>query len=423
MSPSREFLEVLDLYLAELPPDPCFEQARAYYADGRSPAPRLDGRGSPVEQLRADARAGGAFLQETAEAIARAPVLVWYPGGARPGRRYRPDRFAEAAARVVGALSPAPAGPVVVTLDGGVRSRGVCRGLDGAAGALVASWRRDYAAELERYRAECRRTGVKGYKELSLFTLVGFAGGLGLGALLDALGFSTSAIGEWAVRTLSGEGEDLSEGAWVLRRRLGRRGATAGATAEDEARPGPPERDEHPAAGEGDEEEGLVWFEGGDEGEAAEAYGTGKIVGMAFPWAVDLVSRLAGVDVRAPEGTYVAYLYSLADQVFATVNGFRYHVRRAGSFGGGLRGYTRDPVMVASFTVVTLPFLALYLVRAGGWRPDTLFLAAVEAVLLNLCWVPPLAAWIWDRRLQRGLRRVTEGYAARAAAGCVRPAP
>jgi len=35
-------------------------------------------------------------------------------------------------------------------------------------------------------------------------------------------------------------------------------------------------------------------------------------------------------------------------------------------------------------------------------------LAAVEAILLNLCWLPPLAAWFWDRRLQRGLRQVTD---------------
>jgi len=55
-----------------------------------------------------------------------------------------------------------------------------------------------------------------------------------------------------------------------------------------------------------------------------------------------------------------------------------------------------------------LPFLALYLVRSAGWRPDSLVLAAVEAILLNLCWLPPLAAWFWDRRLQRGLRQVTD---------------
>ena len=52
--------------------------------------------------------------------------------------------------------------------------------------------------------------------------------------------------------------------------------------------------------------------------------------------------------------------------------------------------------MVTSFWAVTLPFLVLYLVRAAGWRPDLLVLAAIEAILLNLCWLPPLVAWFWD---------------------------
>lgn len=297
-------------------------------------------------------------------------------------------------------MGPRPQNAVVVTLADGVK-----QGLDGEQRSLVEEWRRAYQVELEKYRAECRRTGVKGYKELSLFTFVGFVGGLGLGAVLDALGFSASAIGEWAVRTLSGEGEDLAEGAWVLRSRLRRRQSK--------------EQEEPGAEGEESEAEGLVWF----EEEAAQAYGTGKVVGMAFPWVVDAASRLAGVDVRAPEGSYVAYFYSLADQLFATLNGFRYHVRRAGSWWGGVKGYFHDPVMVMSFAVVTLPFLALYRVRLAGWRPDSLVLAAVEAILLNLCWLPPLAAWFWDRRLQRGLRQVTDAWVVRARRTLYRETP
>jgi len=359
----------------------------------------LDRWGNPAGQLRADARAGGGeFLAETAEAIERAPVLAWRRGMDAPKGRYRPDHFGQAAARVVGAFGAQSTEEVVVTLAEGVK-----RGLEGKQKQLVEDWWRDYRAEFQEYRAQCLRTGVKGYKELSLFTLVGFAGGLGLGALLDALGFSASAIGEWAVRTLSGEGEDLGEGAWLLRRRLRRKNAQARGEAREEEEEKDPLR-----------EEGLTWFEEGEEGGAAEAYGAGKIVGMALPWAVDAVSRLAGVDVRAPEGSYVAYLYSLADQIFATISGFRFHARRAGSFLGGLKGYFRDPVMVSSLTVITVPFLLLYWIRAAGWRPHSLLLAAVEGVLLNLCWVPPVTAWFWDRRLQRGLRRVTETYAARA---------
>ena len=135
---------------------------------------------------------------------------------------------------------------------------------------------------------------------------------------------------------------------------------------------------------------------------------------MAFPWLIDAASRLMGVDVRAPEGSYVAYLYSLADQLFATINGLRYHIRKAGSFWGGVRGYFRDPVMVSSFTIITLPFAGIYLIRAAGWRPDTLLLAALEGVLLNLCWIPPLTAWVWDWHLQRGLRTLTSEYVGRS---------
>lgn len=388
-----EFIRILDLYLAELPEDPCYRQAREYYAS-RSVAQtfEVDEVGSPVPQLRADARAAGyQYLVETEEAVRHAPILIWRPGRGGADSPYRPDRFAEAARRVVAALKPPSNALVVVTLDHGVK-----QGLDGERAALVEEWRRAYREELERYRCECKRTGVKGYKELSLFTFVGFASGLGLGAVLDTLGFSVSAIGEWAVRVLSGEGEDLAEGAWVLRSKLRRRANRREEASEEK--------------GEALEEEGLVWF----EEEAAEAYGTGKVVGMAFPWAVDALSRLAGVDVRAPEGSYVAYFYSLADQLFANVNGLRYHIRRAGSVWGGMKNYSRDPVMVASFTIITLPFGVLFLVRMAGWRPDLLVLAAVEAMLLNLCWVPPLTAWFWDRQLQRELRAVTKAYATRA---------
>ena len=388
----QNFLELLDAYLAELPDDPCYRQTHDYY---RNLPPlrfvKLDRRGSPAAQLRQDARATGyEFLAETAEAIERSSVLVWHAGIEKLNRHYQPDHFSEAAWRVISALDPQPQVTVVVTPTSGVK-----KGLNGEQRVLVEEWRHAYQIELEKYRAECRRTGVKGYKELSLFTFVGFAGGLGLGAFLDALGFSGSAVAEWAVRTLSGEGEDLAEGAWVLRSRLRRQKRTGKEVSEEEE--------------EEQEEKSLVWF----EEEAAEAYGMGKVIGMVFPWIVDAVSRLVGVDVRSPEGSYVAYFYSLADQLFATLNGFRYHVRRAGSFWGGVKGYFHDPVMVASFIVVTLPFIILYQVRAGGWRPDFLLLAAVEGILLNLCWVPPLTAWFWDWQLQKGLREISETYAGR----------
>ena len=72
--------------------------------------------------LATSRRAGGhAFRAETAEAVQHAPVLVWQLGAEKPNRRYHPDRFSEAAMRVVSELDPQPQETVVVTLEGGVK--------------------------------------------------------------------------------------------------------------------------------------------------------------------------------------------------------------------------------------------------------------------------------------------------------------
>ena len=94
------------------------------------------------------------------------------------------------------------------------------------------------------------------FGELVKFTLSGFIGGLTIGAILDYFGFSRSGIGQWLVRTLSGEGESILEGFFALRKRLARGTASM-----------------------------------------AEVYGLGKLLGMAFPWMVDGLSRLLGIDV------------------------------------------------------------------------------------------------------------------------------
>ncbi len=53
----------------------------------------------------------------------------------------------------------------------------------------------------------------EGFGELIKFTVAGFAGGLILGAVLDSYGFQRSGVGQWLVRTFSGEGESIFEGA------------------------------------------------------------------------------------------------------------------------------------------------------------------------------------------------------------------
>ena len=58
------------------------------------------------------------------------------------------------------------------------------------------------------------------FGELIKFTFAGFAGGLSLGWLLDRLGFQQNPVGEWAVRTLTGEGERILEGVFSIKKRL-----------------------------------------------------------------------------------------------------------------------------------------------------------------------------------------------------------
>ena len=82
----------------------------------------------------------------------------------------------------------------------------------------------------------------EGFGELLKFTFGGFFGGIVLGVVLDYLGFQKNAIGQWLVRTLSGEGESIFEGIFALRRRLEKA-----------------------------------------SGSMAEAYGWGKLIGMMVP--------------------------------------------------------------------------------------------------------------------------------------------
>ena len=94
------------------------------------------------------------------------------------------------------------------------------------------------------------------FSEIVVYTGFGFVGGLLLGFVLDSLGFQGSAIGHWLVRTLAGEGESVMEGIYAIRRRLS-----------------------------------------GGVASMAQAYGFGKLIGMALPWIIDWGSRALGVDV------------------------------------------------------------------------------------------------------------------------------
>jgi hypothetical protein len=198
------------------------------------------------------------------------------------------------------------------------------------------------------------------FGELARFTIAGFAGGLALGALLDSFGFQLNPVGQWLVRTLSGEGESVFEGIYALRQRF--RGA---------------------------------------QSTMAEAYGWGKLLGMTAPWVVDWGSRALGVNVYGVQGFYIPYLYSMSDQIGANVSGLLFLRREEGSWHVAVARYLRHPVLLASLTVVLLVPVGLFLARAAGFSPTTQTYTALEAIAANLCWVPPLVG-AWTERTRRG---------------------
>jgi hypothetical protein len=195
------------------------------------------------------------------------------------------------------------------------------------------------------------------FGELIKFTAGGFAGGLIAGAVLDYLGFQRSGLGQWLVRTLAGEGESIFEGIFAFRQRLRQAAGTM-----------------------------------------AEAYGWGKLAGMAVPWVIDGVSRLAGINVYGIEGFYLAYFYALSDQFGGNISGLLFFRRREGAWGKALARYFRHPVMLASLAILLLVPVGLLAARLLGFSPPTQIYTALETMAANLCWLPPTIGWLRDRR-------------------------
>jgi hypothetical protein len=195
------------------------------------------------------------------------------------------------------------------------------------------------------------------FGELLRYTVAGYAGGLLLGGVLDALGFQRSAVGQWLVRTLSGEGESILEGVYAIRQRLAGRVPSM-----------------------------------------AEAYGWGKLFGMAIPWVIDWGSRLLGVDVYGVQGFYIPFFYAMSDQIGANVSGALFLRRKEGSWQRGLAAYVRHPVMISGLAVVLAVPLGLLAARVLGFSPTTQVLTALETIVANLCWLPPAVGWLAERR-------------------------
>ncbi len=197
----------------------------------------------------------------------------------------------------------------------------------------------------------------EGFEELFEFTATGFAGGLILGVVLDSYGFQRSGVGQWLVRTISGEGESIFEGAFSIRQRL--RNAKSS---------------------------------------MSEAYGWGKFMFIPIPWFIDLASRLLGVNVYGIEGFYIPYFYALSDQIGANISGLIFFRKRESSWLNAIKRYIKHPVMLTSLLVILIAPVGLLVARLNGFSPTTLTYTALETIAVNLCWVPPLVGWLKERK-------------------------
>ncbi len=206
-------------------------------------------------------------------------------------------------------------------------------------------------------RGEGEESEEEGFGELIKFTLPGFISAIIAGVLFDYFGLQLSAVGQWIVRTLAGEGESIFEGIYSIRKRLSK------------------------AAG-----------------SMAEAYGWGKLVGMMLPWVVDWGSRLAGVDVYAIEGFYIPFFYAMSDQIGANISGSIYLRKKEGSWGNAFKVYFRHPVMLTSLAVILIVPVGLLMARLLGFSPTNQKYTALETIAANLCWLPVVIGWLAGRR-------------------------
>jgi hypothetical protein len=196
----------------------------------------------------------------------------------------------------------------------------------------------------------------EGFDEIIKFTIPGFITAITIGTLFDFIGWQTSAVGQWIVRTFSGEGESIFEGIYSFKKRFTRSAGTM-----------------------------------------AEAYGWGKFAGMLLPWIVDWGSRLLGVDVYGVGGFYIPFFYAMSDQMGANISGSIFLRRQEGSWSAALKKYFRHPVMLTSLSVIFIVPIGLLVVRLLGFVPSNQKYTALETIAANLCWLPPTVGWLWGR--------------------------
>jgi hypothetical protein len=103
---------------------------------------------------------------------------------------------------------------------------------------------------------------------------------------------------------------------------------------------------------------------------------------------------MVGIDVYGVEGFYIPFFYALSDQFGANVAGLIFLRNKTGTWGRALSEYVRHPVMLSSAAIVLVVPIGLLTARLLGFSPTTQTLTAVETIVANLCWVPPLIGWL-----------------------------
>lgn len=88
------------------------------------------------------------------------------------------------------------------------------------------------------------------------------------------------------------------------------------------------------------------------------------------------------------------FFYALSDQLGANIAGGIFLRKKAGAWGRALSEYVRHPVMLSSAVVVLVVPIGLLIARLLGFSPTTQISTAVETIVANLCWVPPLVGWL-----------------------------
>ena len=62
-----------------------------------------------------------------------------------------------------------------------------------------------------------------------------------------------------------------------------------------------------------------------------------------------------------------------------------------------LLAYFREPVMLASLAVIFVVPAGLLVARLLGFSPKTQILTALETIVANLCWLPPLVGSLAEK--------------------------